>query len=265
MPRVFASSVSLLPCRPDAVLRAAGALACLLALALSPAAVAVADSDDDAPLRIAVAASFRAAVEAIAADYVASVAGGEQFRFSSAASGVLAAQLRQGAPFDLFLAADQARPQLLLEAGIGEAPPRCYARGGLVLLGAKDLHAALADRNLAVAIANPRSAPYGAAAIEVLDREGFAGPATRRVVRGANVQQAVQYFDSGAADLALVGASVAPGRGIAVPASWHAPILQFALVIAGGERAGRARAFLDYLLAAQRRPRLREFGFDACP
>ncbi|MEM9316745.1 MAG: molybdate ABC transporter substrate-binding protein, partial [Pseudomonadota bacterium] len=156
-------------------------------------------------MRIAVAANFRGAAQALLA-----ASGLEEqvdTRVSSAASGVLAAQISNGAPFDLFLSADRERPAALNAAGIGQKDPVCYARGRLALMGAADLESALADPDLSIAIANPRSAPYGQAAASVLARPDFADMSRRRVLRAANVQQALQFFDSGASDLALVARS----------------------------------------------------------
>lgn len=213
------------------------------------------------PLRIAVAANFLAAAKTLAG--IHEQAGGEAVSFSSASSGVLAAQIARGAPFDLFLAADRERPAQLVEAGSGREPPRCYALGALVLLGGESLED-LADAGLSLAIANPRSAPYGSAALEVLRRGGFPGPGERRIVRGANVQQALQFFEAGAADLALVARSLAPTRGIVVPEDRHAPIAQYALVTGRGTRADAARAFLDFLLSAPAQARLADLGYRPC-
>ena len=222
----------------------------------------MADASDAAdPLRIAVAANFLAAAETLAASHER--AGGKAVSFSSASSGVLAAQIARGAPFDLFLAADRERPVRLFEAGRGTQPPRCYALGSLVLLGGDSLED-LADAGRSLAIANPRSAPYGSAALEVLRRGGFPGPGERRIVRGANVQQALQFFEAGAADLALVARSLAPERGIAVPEDRHASIAQYALVTGSGARGDAARAFLDFLLSAPAQGRLGDLGYRSC-
>jgi molybdate transport system substrate-binding protein len=213
-------------------------------------------------LRIAVAANFRAAAEALAADF----AGDRDLRIavSSASTGVLAAQLRAGAPFDLLLAADRARPEALARDGFAAGPPQCYARGSLVLLGADALEPALADSRLSIAIANPETAPYGAAAAAVLSRPGFSGAATRRVVRGGNVLQALQYFESGAADIALVARSLRPGEGIAVPEAWHPPIAQYAIVSAAGAQPALAQAFLHYLRSPAVAETLLARGYQPC-
>ena len=224
-------------------------------------------------LHVAVASSFRPAADEIARRFSAQT--GIDVTLSSAASGLLAAQILQGAPFDLFLSADEARPRAVLGTGEGRDAPVCYARGTLVLLGARDLGAndlgakdrdtALADASLSVAIANPRSAPYGKAAEAVLRRRGVAGPEARRVVQGANVLQALQFFERGAADLALVARAVSPNRGIALPTAWHPPIDQYAVVVAQNERALIARQFLAFLLSDATQSRLQNLGYKPCP
>jgi molybdate transport system substrate-binding protein len=213
-------------------------------------------------LHIAVAANFRSAAEAVAGRFSATA--GDKVIISAASTGVLAAQLRRGAPFDLLLAADQKRPQALVADGFAAGAARCYARGTLVLLGADRIEA-LADPHLSLAIANPVTAPYGAAAQAVLARNTFSAAAQRRVVRGANVAQAYQFYRSGAADLALVARSLAGREGIAIPADWHPPITQYAVVSARSDRAAQAQAFLDFLDTAAGRELLSERGYEPCP
>lgn len=224
-------------------------------------AVEPARADD--PLRLAVAANFRPAAEALAVRFTERH--GTDIVISSAATGVLAAQWRSGAPFDLLLAADRERPAALAAEGLTQGPSHCYAVGSLVLLGAAALEPALADAALSIAIANPRSAPYGAAAIAVLKRPGFVGPGARRVVMGSNVQQAYQFFASGATDLALVARSLSPGEGLPVPTAWHAPIEQHAIINASSPRGDAARALLALLRAPAGLRILAQFGYQSCP
>ncbi len=234
----------------------------MVAFACASRAGAAAADSEVAPLRIAVAANFRGATEAL----LAAGALKEQVdaRISSAASGVLTAQIRNGAPFDLFLSADQERPAALSAAGIGQGEPVCYARGRLVLLGAADLEDALADPARSIAIANPRTAPYGQAAASVLSRPGFADMSQRRVLRAANVQQALQFFESGASDLALVARSAAGGRGLEIPRSWHPPIDQYALVLGEGHSGDLAASFLDFLATTEGERELKTLGYEVC-
>jgi len=237
---------------------------CLLTVTLMSSPIATGtDKGFEPPLRVAVAANFRGAALALASRFTQET--GIEVTFSSGASGLLAAQILEGAPFDLFLSADEAKAAAVLGRGQERSPPVCYAQGSLALLGAKNLEDALADPDLSIAIANPRSAPYGAAALTVLQRPGFAGPDQRRVVQGANVQQALQFFERGATRLALVARAIAPQGGLPVPQDWHPPIEQFAAVVARGERAGAASAFLTFLTSKASRRFLGERGYGPCP
>ena len=214
------------------------------------------------PLRVAVAANFRNTAEALRELYRDEGYG--ELTISSASTGVLAAQLRSGAPFDVLLAADRERPQALFREGFALDSPSCYAQGSLVLLGTENIDSALADSQQSIAIANPLSAPYGAAAVEVLGRPGFAGVDKRRVLRGGNVLQAYQYFESGAADLALVARSLSPEQGLPIPSQWHAPIEQFALISRRSQQPELARTFLRILGSAEAAPILTANGYAPC-
>ncbi len=156
-------------------------------------------------LRVAVAANFRGTLEQISQHFQAET--GHQVRISSASTGVLATQILHGAPFDLFLAADAQAPAALLRAGVGQ-DSECYASGELVLVGGAPEQ--LADPTSSLAIANPDTAPYGRAALEVLARSEFTPGAGRKLVRGSNVLQAYQFWRSGAVKLALVARSLGP-------------------------------------------------------
>jgi molybdate transport system substrate-binding protein len=241
----------------------AAALKCLrqsplLLLMASAAAPGLAGENT---LHLAVAANFRSAAQQIAAPF--EVAHRVTVTISSASTGVLAAQLQAGAPFDLLLAADRARPALLHRRGLAATGPSCYAVGSLVLLGAAEINAALSDPALSIAIANPATAPYGTAALSVLTRDAFAGAGARRVIRGSNVQQALQFFDSGAADLALVARSLRPDA-LPVPSQWHAPIEQYALIPSRSAQPALARAFLDHMDSPGSQQVLAALGYGPC-
>lgn len=177
-------------------------------------------------------------------------------------SGLLYAQILQGRPFDLFLSADLARPQALVEAGQARSPV-VYASGRLALLVASgEPGAAWFSATRRIALANPAAAPYGRAAAEVLARV----EAQPRRVFALNVAQAFHFAASGAADGAFVAfahvlAQAVPAeRYWLVPESWHSPIEQAAVVLRGGHEAG-AKAFLQHLLSAKVQARIRAAGY----
>jgi molybdate transport system substrate-binding protein len=222
-----------------------------------------ANADDDS-LRIAVAANFSGPLLQLLLAYANET--GEFAVASSASTGVLYTQILHGAPFDVFLAADSERPALLVESGHAVAGSRVtYALGKLVLAYREDLApqspagvgSMLAQPGLTVAIANPELAPYGRAAREVLDRFDI----NPRILTGANVSQALQMWASGGADAAFVAASFRPDRYLEVPAEWHAPIEQQAVILSASKKQERARHFLDWLTGPTGRGLVTELGY----
>jgi molybdate transport system substrate-binding protein len=230
-----------------------------------------------APLAVAAAANFAPALEPLEAAFrqrhptvPLTVALG--------ASGSLHAQIRQGAPFDVLLAADTDYPRALIAAGDADpATLRVFARGRLVFwtlreeLRGEDLRAALTGRPWAtIALAQPRTAPYGRAAEAVLRELGFTpGPGTRLVL-GETVAQAAQFVESGAAEggfvaLAAVLSPRLAGRGHwrEVPAELHPGVtLDHAAVLTRrGTTRAEAWAFLEFLSSEEARATLRRFGY----
>jgi molybdate transport system substrate-binding protein len=229
-------------------------------------------------LRIAVAASFAPVAERLCKDYFAARPG--RCTVSSGASGLLATQVAQGAPFEVFLSADSERPARLVADGLADPGSRfTYAIGRLVLwipagTTARTIDAALGDRAVrTLAIANPDAAPYGAAAIEVLRRLGWPRDGRPVLVQGTNVAQAFQFVESGAADAGFVATAqvlarrqsapvATPGDAIDVPAAMHAPIEQQAVLLARAAGDPDARGFLDYLRSEPARTVISAAGYD---
>ena len=215
------------------------------------------------PLRVAVATNFTSTLHALADLYAS--ASGVRLRISSASTGVHYTQIRQGAPFDVLLAADSERPARLVADGLALTDSRMvYAIGRLVLLYPGKLSgeslAALLDRpDMSLAIANPELAPYGRAARDLLARFPAANP---RVLTGQNVGQASQMWVAGGADLALVSASFALEPSLAVPADWHSPIEQEAVVLAASSQKPRAQQFLDWLAGPVAREIIQQHHYD---
>lgn len=213
------------------------------------------------PLRVAVAANFRPTLERLSAAFTRET--GRPVAITAAATGVLYTQILQGAPFDLLLAADRESVVRLHEAGRA-GRPFCYARGSLVLAGDDGRLAQLADPNHSVAIANPATAPYGTAALEVLARPEFAPGNARRLVRGANIMQAYQFWHSGAVDLALLPRALAADA-TPVPQDWHRPIEQWgAALVAPAQRPG-LNAYLEWLGSDTVRSLITDAGYAPCP
>jgi len=212
----------------------------------------------DELLRIAVAANFRATLEQLNREFTATR--DIEIAISSASTGVLATQLLHGAPFDLFFAADAKHPAQLQARGVG-VDNFCYAQGALALLGSDDFDA-LGDPRLSLAIANPQTAPYGRAAVELLEREMFAAGRGRKLVRGNSVLQAYQFWHSGAVDLALVARSMAPEEHLVVPPDWYRPLDQHVLVL---NESPAVTAYLGWFGSDRVRTQILNAGYNPCP
>jgi molybdate transport system substrate-binding protein len=189
---------------------------------------------------------------------------GYRVLLSSAATGALYNQIRFGAPFDLFFAADRDSVARLEASGhTGGERGFCYAVGALVLVGGNGELAQLADPGQSLAIANPATAPYGRAAAQVLARPEFAAGSGRKLVRGSNVAQAFQYWHSGSVKLALLPRSLASGTPI--PLAWHAPIEQFAVALPRGQTGPAVSAYLDFMNSDTVRHLVIDAGYQPCP
>jgi molybdate transport system substrate-binding protein len=224
---------------------------------------------------LAVAANFTPVAEALAREFGAS--SGHRIRLTSGSTGKLYAQIVNGAPFDVFLAADRERPLLLETRGQAVSGSRfTYAAGRLVIwlpdddlahdASGEDAMSTLGSRDR-IAIANADLAPYGLAAEQVLQRFGLPGAERPLIVRGENVAQAYAMVASGAADGGLVALSllrdrVAANHYRAVPAEWHDPIRKDAVLLQHGADNEAARAFLTYLKSPAARQQIVGQGFD---
>ena len=222
-------------------------------------------------LRVAVAGNFTPTLELLAPDFENST--GHELTLSSGSTGKLYAQIRQGAPFDAFLAADVERPEALeREGGVVPGSRVTYAVGKLVLwapggLTSPDLASVLnASPPPRVALANPRVAPFGAAAEAWLRRQGAWERVGPTAVRGENVAQAFHFTASGNADLGLVAlgqlrtlASV-PGDVRVLPAGSY-PVIEQQAVLLRDSPAGRD--FMTWLTSDETRRRLADLGYDS--
>lgn len=190
-------------------------------------------------------------------------------------SGKLSTQIRNGAPFDVFLSADRALAQALHHDGFSAGAPRLYALGHLVSwsadaeLGRLPLAALLHDvRVKRFAIASPEHAPYGMRAIEALRSQGLLELARPKLVLGDNVVQAAQFIETGAAQAGLIARSLVlspalRGRGAYtdVPEAWHSPLEQAMLVTRRARENALAHAVIAHLESPVARATLRRHGF----
>ena len=243
-------------------------LTLLVALLLSAIAVR---ADE---VQVAVAANFSAPMQKIAAQFEKD--SGHQASLAFGATGKFYAQIANGAPFEVLLAADDETPVKLEKEGLGVAGSRfTYAVGKLVLWSA---NADLVDSAGAVlntgsfkhlALANPKTAPYGAAAIEALTKLKVLAELQPRIVQGENISQAHQFVVSGNAELGFVALSqvyqdgkLSGGSMWAVPAHLYAPIRQGAVLLAKGKGKPAAAALLAYLKGDKARAIIRSYGYE---
>ena len=217
---------------------------------------------------IAVASNFRSAATHIADRFYEQT--GHAVRLSSGSTGKLYTQIINGAPFDVFLAADAERPARLEENGLAAHGSRfTYATGALVLFSgsATDCMAALRDPEAGfVAIANPAISPYGKATRQYLVGNNLWDQVSARAVYGENITQAWQFAFTGnavigfAARSQLDAAPREPSCSYEVPVSAHDPLEHQAVLLDADNEA--ARAFLDFLRSAAGRELIAQHGYE---
>jgi molybdate transport system substrate-binding protein len=243
----------------------------LVALGLAVAACGTDAGGRPRAVRVAVAGNFAAPLSELARRFTEQ--SGIPIEVSIGATGQLYAQIVNGAPFDVFLAADDVRPALLERDGLTASGSRfTYAVGRLVLFVPGRASLASVDVELraggirALALANPHTAPYGAAAQQVLERLGLWDSLRAVVVRGENVSQTFQFVASGAADGGLVALSQMtgrdPGEYRVISDTLHRPIRQEAALLRQGSENPGARALVTFLGGEQARRVIAGFGYD---
>ena len=223
-------------------------------------------------IRVAVASNFAITSEAIAQRFEEITDHTIVLVFGS--TGKHYAQIRNGAPFEVFFAADARRPEMLESAGLTVRESRfTYAIGRLVLWSPEEDSVDTEGRILDsgdfrhLAIANPELAPYGRAAQEMLQSRGLWASLERRLVRGENIGQAFQFVKSGNAELGLVALSqlTSPereseaGSRWVVPETLHSPIQQQAVLLAD---TAAARSFLEFIKSSEARSIIRSHGYQ---
>jgi molybdate transport system substrate-binding protein len=227
-----------------------------------------------AEVQVAVAANFTAPMRRIAASFEQATGHKAQLAFGS--TGKFYAQIRNGAPFDVLLAADDETPVRLEKEALAVAGSRfTYSIGQLALWSAKpgyvDAEGTVlrqgAFRHLA--LANPKLAPYGAAAVETLDKLGLLAALQPKFVQGENIAQTFQFVSTGNAELGFValsqvveGGKLKSGSAWVVPSSLHAPIRQDAVLLARGKDNPAALALLQYLKEDEARAIIKAYGYE---
>jgi len=223
---------------------------------------------------VAVASNFTGTAGNLAATFTEET--GIEIRLSPGSTGKLYAQILHGAPYDIFLAADERRPLLLERGGHSVRGSRStYAMGGLVLwsrderLRGKDCHAVLRQGDYGhLALANPETAPYGAAARQFLVAENLWDSVSPRAVYGESVSQTMQFVASGNANLGFIAKAQTKTQGLPaatcswpVPATMHAPIRQQLVLLSRATDNQGARRFLEFLKTSEAEEIIRQHGY----
>jgi molybdate transport system substrate-binding protein len=223
-------------------------------------------------VNVAVAANFTEPANEIAAAFQGAT--GYRAVISYGSTGQLFTQITQDAPFEVFLAADQETPRRALAEGFGATAPTTYAVGKIVLLGpgrdiSRGAEILREDEFQKLAIANPVTAPYGAAAVETLRSLGLYEQLQPKFVQGNNIAQTFQFVETGNAELGFVAMSQVtgkePGSIWIVPEALYSPIRQDALLLNRGADNPAARAFLEFLNTPQALAIIEKYGYGQWP
>ncbi|MDF2395724.1 molybdate ABC transporter substrate-binding protein [Pseudomonas sp. 3MA1] len=227
-----------------------------------------------AEVQVAVAANFTAPIQAIAADFEKDT--GHKLVAAYGATGQFYTQIKNGAPFEVFLSADDSAPQKLESEGDTVKGSRfTYAIGTLALWSAKQGYVdskgqVLKDNQYQhLSIANPKAAPYGLAATQVLAKLGLSDQVKDKIVEGQNITQAYQFVSTGNAELGFVALSqiykdgkVSSGSAWIVPAQMHDPIKQDAVILNKGKDNPAAQALVDYLKGPKAAAIIKSYGYQ---
>mgnify|MGYP003507203092 FL=1 len=233
---------------------------------------AIALADD---IAVAAASDLHFAIKELIVEYEKQT--GHHVKLSLGSSGNFYAQLQQGAPFDLYFSADIGYPKKLEEAGL-TVPGSLYryAVGRVVLWAPKQSPVEVSKgltvlRDAAVrkiAIANPKHAPYGRAAVAAMEQSQVYAEVKDRLVLGENISQAAQFIESGACDVGIIALSLAmapvmksAGSYWLIPAEAHPPLEQGAVIMKQSKQQDAARHFLQFMQSPQGQEVMTRYGF----
>jgi molybdate transport system substrate-binding protein len=220
-------------------------------------------------VKVAVAANFTDAAKEIGTLFAKTA--GHTAVFSFGSTGQLYTQIAQGAPFEVFLAADQERPKKAVDEGLAvPGSSFTYATGRIVLFS-KDKGVVAGEGTLKggkfakIAIANPATAPYGAAAVQTMKALGVYDALSAKIVQGNNIAQTYQFVDTGNAEVGFIALSQIAlhdkGSRWVVPESLYATIAQDAVLLKRGADNAAAHAFVAFLKGAEARRVKEKYGY----
>ena len=225
-------------------------------------------------VQVAVAANFTAPIKDIAAAFEKDT--GHKLVASFGPTGGFYSQIKNGAPFEVFFSADDATPAKLVEEGDAVKESRfTYAIGKLVLWSPKanyvDAKGDVLKKNAFehLSIANPKTAPYGAAAVHVLEKLKLFDAVKPKLVEGSNITQAHQFVATGNAELGFVALSqvykdgkLTEGSSWLVPSNLYDPIRQDAVILTKGKDSAAAKALVQYMKGPKAAAVIKSYGYD---
>ncbi len=223
-------------------------------------------------LKVAVAANLQPVIKVLGEDFKQKT--GVTIEPIVGASGNLTTQIKNGAPFDVFLSADMSFPQTLFTDGFSAKKPVVYARGSLVICSSQDIgfenwaRVLLTGRINKIAIANPAIAPYGKAATEVLKLKGVYENVQSKIVTGESISQVNTYITTGVVDVGFTTQALVKDPNNKTKLYWqvidpksYAPIEQGMVLLKHGETNPDAQKFYDYMLSAAAKSVLERYGY----
>lgn len=223
-------------------------------------------------LKVAVAANLQAVIKDLQSGFKNKT--GVTIEIIAGASGNLTSQIKNGAPFDVFLSADMAFPETLFEGGHATKKPAVYAQGSLVICSNQNIgfenweRLLLTERIKKIVIANPAIAPYGKAAEEALKKRGILGDITAKVVHGESISQVNTYITTGVVDVGFTTRALVADPANKTPLYWkiidpklYAPIEQGMVILKHGAGNANAEKFYQYILSPAAKVIFEKYGY----
>ncbi len=223
-------------------------------------------------LKIATAANLQSIIEVLQKDFKQKT--GIDIEPIVGSSGNLVAQIRNGAPFDVFLSADMDFPETLFKAGLSTKAPVVYALGSLIICSNQDIgfenweRTLLTRRIKKVAIANPASAPYGLAAVTLLKKDGILDNIKSKTVYGESIAQVNTYITTGVVDVGFTTQALVKDPANKTKLYWkainpktYAPIRQGMVILKHAGNSPQAEKFYQYILSAGAKRIFEQYGY----
>ncbi|MDB5138131.1 MAG: modA [Mucilaginibacter sp.] len=223
-------------------------------------------------IKVAVAANLQSVIKVLGADFQKKT--GIRIESIVGSSGNLVAQIRNGAPYDLFLSADMSFPETLFKEGFSTKKPVTYALGSLIICSNQDIgfenweRLLLTDRIKKIAVANPAIAPYGKAATEVLKQKGILADIKSKIVTGESISQVNNYITTGVADVGFTTQALVKDPANKTKLYWlvidpktYSPIEQGMVLLKHAAANPDAEKFYQYILSPAAKAIFKEYGY----